>query len=523
MTDYTNASTEPEDDGLPVAARNWPDLNPAVFQGGCGQIVKRVMPYTEADPAAITATLLTAAGCMAGRSPHAVAGNDEHPARLSALICGPTATGAKGTSWSAVKAIIAVADPYFLSEHLEGGIVSGEGVIEMVRDGNGIDPDDKNFDEGVVDKRMLIIESEFASVLSKGVRQGSSLLPIMREAWDGSTLRSSARKANRLRATDPHICVIGHVTPGEFRAKLTDGEVDGGTVNRLLIVLSRRSKEFPDGGNLPDDVRDECGSILAAALAKAGGNTAVMVRTPGANKLWRRHYSRLVASKPDGWFASATARAQAQVLRLSVAYAILDSSPVIDTDHLAAALAMWEYCEASARTLFAEVGYETRLDDSEKVVAFIGAGGEVTRTDISNQLFSKHKKSYEVDAILAPLIADGRVIQESEKTGGRPKTFYTLRNKHNKRSKGSTSGNDQDFPRIVRTDAHKGSGAKPQVNGVNPLSMLSPPCAEVKPVSHGRFTADPPCFHCDKPVAGKTKDGAGRYIHLSCQQTKEKA
>jgi hypothetical protein len=34
---------------------------------------------------------------------------------------------------------------------------------------------------------------------------------------------------------------------------------------------------------------------------------------------------------------------------------------------------------------------------------------------------------------------------------------------------------------------------------------------------HGRFTPNPPCFYCDKPVTGKQTDEHGRYAHLSCQ------
>jgi len=39
---------------------------------------------------------------------------------------------------------------------------------------------------------------------------------------------------------------------------------------------------------------------------------------------------------------------------------------------------------------------------------------------------------------------------------------------------------------------------------------------------HGRFTPDPPCFHCDKPVVGKQADEHGRYAHLSCQTEEAK-
>ena len=114
MPDYANANSPAGEDDSPIAAHNWPDLKLAVYQGVCGQIVNSIMPHTEADPAAITISLLAAVGCMAGRGPHALAGNDRHPARIWPLICGPTADGAKGTSWSTVKALIDAVDPSFL-------------------------------------------------------------------------------------------------------------------------------------------------------------------------------------------------------------------------------------------------------------------------------------------------------------------------------------------------------------------------------------------------------------------------
>src|SRR4029453_5539785 len=45
-------------------------------------------------------------------------------------------------------------------------------------------------------------------------------------------------------------------------------------------------------------------------------------------------------------------RAEAQVLRLSVVYALLDKTAAIGVTHLGAALAVWEYCEDSAHLIF---------------------------------------------------------------------------------------------------------------------------------------------------------------------------
>ena len=47
-------------------------------------------------------------------------------------------------------------------------------------------------------------------------------------------------------------------------------------------------------------------------------------------------------------------RAEAQVLRLALIYALLDGSAFIDEPHMLAALACWDYAEASARFVFGD-------------------------------------------------------------------------------------------------------------------------------------------------------------------------
>ena len=51
---------------------------------------------------------------------------------------------------------------------------------------------------------------------------------------------------------------------------------------------------------------------------------------------------------------AATGRGEAQTLRLSLLYALLDGKPVIDAPHLQAAHAVWRYCKASARIIFSQ-------------------------------------------------------------------------------------------------------------------------------------------------------------------------
>src|SRR3954471_16558445 len=81
---------------------------------------------------------------------------------------------------------------------------NGEGLTWAVRDPSADDP-------GVIDRRLLIIEPEFASVLKTASRDISTLSPTLRTAWDGRPLAILTRSAPA-RATDAHIALIGHIT-----------------------------------------------------------------------------------------------------------------------------------------------------------------------------------------------------------------------------------------------------------------------------------------------------------------------
>ena len=76
-------------------------------------------------------------------------------------------TAPSRTSWSTVEALIDAVDPSFLIEHQAGGVVSGEGLIELVRDGNGINPDAKG-----IRARISVYCSSNQSWLEPGTRHG---------------------------------------------------------------------------------------------------------------------------------------------------------------------------------------------------------------------------------------------------------------------------------------------------------------------------------------------------------------
>jgi len=69
--------------------------------------------------------------------------------------------------------------------------------------------------------------------------------------------------------------------------------------------------------------------------------------------LWQATYAALSKEAP-GLFGSVTARAEAHTARLAMMFALLDLRREICVEHLEAALALWRYCEASARYIFGD-------------------------------------------------------------------------------------------------------------------------------------------------------------------------
>ncbi|MFJ9536631.1 hypothetical protein ACIRPX_05170 [Streptomyces sp. NPDC101225] len=403
-----------DDDGRSPAP--WPALPPEAFYGLPGEIVQAIEPHTEADPAAMLFTLYAAAGAMIGHRPHVLTGGVEHGAKVWPLIIGRTAGGVKGTSWAEVRRVLRAADSLFVASHVMGGLSSAEGLIYQVRDSEGDDPDGDHFDPGVADKRLLIVESEFASVLAQGKRDGNTLLPLVRQAWDGGSLRTMTVRSKV--ATDPHIVIIGHITPTELRMKLAESERAGGTMNRFLPVLSRRSKLLPDGGNLADGDLKALGASLASVIAQAA-TVGRMVRTVEAAEYWQDLYGRLAGDHmDDGQVAQVVARAAPQVLRMSVTAALLCGERRIDLPHLQAAEAMWSYVEESAWHVF---GSMSGNPDLERIKSFVDAAGTqgVTRDEIRIKCFGKHKKKRELDQLVSELLPLGYEVTE-RRGRGRP-------------------------------------------------------------------------------------------------------
>ncbi len=146
--------------------------------------------------------------------------------------------------------------------------------VRDARDG-GDDEGKMLIDPGVADKRLFVLESEFASVLRRMGSPGNSLSQVLRCAWDGSRLSTMTRK-DPMHATNAHVSVVAHITIEELKRNLTSVEMANGFANRFLWLCVRRSKELPDGGAVPE--LDDWSRRVREALQDARSNPGQIAR-----------------------------------------------------------------------------------------------------------------------------------------------------------------------------------------------------------------------------------------------------
>lgn len=218
-----------------------------MFHGFLGELVGLYEAHTEACPEAIASQFLVAFGSAVGPSPRFYVGETRH--RMNEFLClaGITSRGRKGDAERAAMAPIRAADEVFAENCIAHGLSSGEGLIHAVRDPifKVRDGERTLVDEGVTDKRLLAIEGEFASALKQFRREGNTLSPVLRTAWDGvHPLRTLTKNAPEV-ATGAHISLISHCTQDELRRLLTDVEIANGLGNRFLFIRAERARLIP--------------------------------------------------------------------------------------------------------------------------------------------------------------------------------------------------------------------------------------------------------------------------------------
>ncbi len=182
------ATPRARDRGGPGPCVRSPRGSAEMYPGVVGEIVEAFVESTEAAPEPIALQFIVAAGSAMGRGPALEIGATRHGVNENLIVAGKTSKARKGDGKGIALRVLELADPDWAMSCGASGLSSGEGLVHRVRD--PIEKRNKKgeievVDDGVTDKRLLVVETEFTGVLKVMVREGNTLSPVLRDSWDG--------------------------------------------------------------------------------------------------------------------------------------------------------------------------------------------------------------------------------------------------------------------------------------------------------------------------------------------------
>lgn len=426
----------PGDGTAPLAPPTMPEH---AFPELLRRLVDAACYSSEAHPVAVAANFLALFCCLIGRTAFQHIGDAVIHARLFLLIIGKSGKARKGTAEVTPREVARRTGVILRRRHgtqdklhiHSGGTSSGEGVGYAIRDPK--EPDEKTGkggDPGVKDKRLMVIESEFANVLAQTKREGNILSATMRNLFDGRDIEPLT-KTSQITATRPHVVIIGHITGHELVERSTENDASNGLLNRFMMLHVHRPKLVPLPEPTPGDVLDDLAERLADAVDFAtygdphGNNTHEVRLSADARACWVEMYPQITQDR-DGLAGSLMARSEVYARMLAMVFALLDKRDVIEPGDLLTALAWVEYWRQSIEFVWREGEHQTELDDFTKaVLGKVLAQPGISLTQLQEEWH--RNKTNEVKAALETLLNLAPPLIEmrpERKGGGRPAHRY---------------------------------------------------------------------------------------------------
>ena len=378
-----------------------------MFHGPLGDMATLIAPHVAWDPTAFVAQSLVAVGNWLGYR-HFVAeeATQRHP-NLFLAVVGGTASG-KGTSWRWAEWVMRGLDDAYVNERITTAVGSGEGLLAKITDPvvtlNSKGEETVAID-GSPDKRVLYLEEELGQLFSKMMSQ-DSLEKMVTKGWDSGRLETTTKK-EAMHCENPHVSIIGHITPDELTSRLEARLIDNGFSNRwLYLVIKPTQVKFdsptPDEINGLTEVRDEMIDGLKR-FSVSGGDEFVF--TPDAKDAYLETARYLYDHPHSGAMVKQDARARPLLFKLAMIYAAIDGSNKIEVDHFLAARSLWAYCSRSARAFFGTKSGNENVDRFMELWRWNGFA-DMTLSDVSD-LFSRNMNASKRNQMLDVLARDG--------------------------------------------------------------------------------------------------------------------
>jgi hypothetical protein len=392
-----------------------PPIGEAAFIGPLAHWIEEIEPQTECSRDNLLAQGLTIWSAMAGRSRYSYLEKELY-ANLFSIILGSSALARKGTALGHAKR--------FLQEQINPewrGIIdnwqSGEALVYHVRDETkkrkaGVEV---TADPGVGDKRILAAEEELAHLFRADSRPGSTLLSVLRQAWDCPHFLRNTTKKDATIATDPYISLLGHMTQEEL-VGIERTAISNGFLNRCLWFYAARARLVPNPEPVVYSASLKSEFHQALCFALGGGDVDIMALSPepvlvplsAQAQEWWNGFHREMTDPREETVGKIVARTPSQIRKVALNYATLDLSLEIEVRHLLAAKAIVDHSSAYAAIIFRSFTPNKLADKILRYLQRKRPEGK-TRTEIRKSVTNDHVPAAEIVEALQCLVQDNLV------------------------------------------------------------------------------------------------------------------
>jgi hypothetical protein len=405
------------------------------FHGVAGEVVKMLCTGSELKPEAVLSQFLCIFGNMLGRAPYKIQ-DGRHGTLINVAIVGNTADGAKRSSYQAIKRLIRAVSPDYCTDNINGGYNSSEALIGDITDEiEGVNKKGETIilEQGVEDKRLLVVEEEFSRILQIGKGDGVTMSEILRQCFDlPDALRAPSRKSY-LVSTNPFVSIVGHITPEGLKKCMDSVEAFNGFANRFMFIASHRTASIPEPpvidwneGRAADIVKrlQQVLKIYCPHPLISSTNPDLEFKfSQKAKEKWAQIYHEISRQSANrhGYSGAIIARAKPTILRLSMIYSALDSISLIEPKHLDAVSALWNYATDSAMWSFEGISGSKEANEILKYLKRYPDG--VSRTLILGNVFRNNLAGAKLTEALSELKCSGFADM---KKNGKGETWFPV-------------------------------------------------------------------------------------------------
>ncbi|MFI9202648.1 DUF3987 domain-containing protein [Streptomyces sp. NPDC053048] len=369
--------------------------------GALGKAVKDAMPHTEADPIGVLATVLAFYSAALNGI---ITQPNGRPIVVWTALVGPSNLGRKGYALATGEAILAGDLGNLLTERRHEGVSSGPTLVAAMHE----QLESTRTSEGGPDGRVILFDDEWSKTLQLANRC-PKFHGIWRTSWDGK------RVSNTTKGKDgkPVVQTVGrpqlgghfHIQPELWGKYVSLVAAQGGTYNRILPVLTIRSKLLPTTNEDPlSNVKPSRALAAAYEWARKGKHKLAFSET--ARRLYdglRESYEDELAEMPRN-VACFVERAAEQVLRVASVLTVANRKSVISEKALEAARHFVDYSIDSVKQLVADSAANTVVPKrpliDRIITALTGAGGSMTRTQLLQALGGRFSAA-QIDAAVS--------------------------------------------------------------------------------------------------------------------------